>query len=77
MARTCQCGQVITCGCKDRVANDGTVVCSSCVANYNAQLAQKKNGQKNAGLDYNAMQIPASMAPQNVSVSVKFNNFNQ
>lgn len=39
--RTCpNCGTTITCGCQDKVANDGKRVCSKCVSFYNQSLVQ-------------------------------------
>ena len=41
--RTCtNCNAQITCGCQDRIAIDGKLVCSSCVATYEQTLIQKK-----------------------------------
>jgi hypothetical protein len=41
--RTCtNCNAQITCGCQDRIATDGKLVCSSCVATYEQTLIQKK-----------------------------------
>lgn len=37
--RTCpNCGTTITCGCQDRIATDGKLVCSNCIALYEQQL---------------------------------------
>lgn len=39
--RICKnCGATITCGCQDRTASNGVVVCSNCVALYEQQLKQ-------------------------------------
>jgi hypothetical protein len=38
--RTCtNCGTQITCGCQDRIASNGSKVCSTCLALYEQQLA--------------------------------------
>ena len=36
------CGKQLSCGCQRRTASDGTQVCSSCVASYEAKLKQGK-----------------------------------
>jgi hypothetical protein len=37
--RTCtNCGNTITCGCQDRIASNGTRVCSSCLAAYEQKI---------------------------------------
>jgi len=36
------CGKQLSCGCQRRRASDGTQVCSTCVASYEAKLKQKK-----------------------------------
>lgn len=39
--RTCKnCGATITCGCQDRTASNGIVVCSNCIAIYEQNLKQ-------------------------------------
>lgn len=47
--RTCQnCGATITCGCQDRVASDGKLVCSNCITAYEQKLtAQNVNANEN------------------------------
>lgn len=38
---TCKhCGKRLSCGCQRRKASDGTQVCSTCVASYEAKLKQ-------------------------------------
>lgn len=32
------CGKTLSCGCKKRVASDGTSCCQDCVQAYNAKL---------------------------------------
>tara|TARA_R100001510_G_scaffold57018_2_gene63823 strand:- start:1165 stop:1320 length:156 start_codon:yes stop_codon:yes gene_type:complete len=34
------CNRTLTCGCQKRKASDGTQVCSSCAAAYEAKLKQ-------------------------------------
>lgn len=34
------CGAQVTCGCQVRTASNGTRVCSTCVATYEANLAK-------------------------------------
>lgn len=42
--RTCQnCGNTITCGCQDRIASDGKLVCSSCVVSYEHDIIAKNH----------------------------------
>lgn len=36
------CNTKLSCGCKKRVANDGTSCCTACVAGYNLKLDQNK-----------------------------------
>lgn len=36
------CNATLSCGCKKRVAKDGTACCASCVNAYNVKLAAKK-----------------------------------
>lgn len=45
------CGNTLTCGCKKRIAKDGTKCCASCVTAYNNKLAAEgilkaSNGNK-------------------------------
>ena len=39
------CGKKFTCGCQKAKANNGVVVCKSCVGTYNGSLANKANSQ--------------------------------
>lgn len=37
--RTCtNCGTTITCGCQDRIASNGTRVCTNCISSYEIQI---------------------------------------
>jgi len=37
--RTCpNCGTAISCGCQDRTATNGKLVCSNCIALYEQQI---------------------------------------
>jgi hypothetical protein len=46
--RVCSnCNSQITCGCQDRIATDGKLACSSCVANYEQELINKKVAESN------------------------------
>jgi len=40
------CKRKLSCGCQRRTASDGTQVCSSCIASYEAQLKSKKGLNK-------------------------------
>ena len=44
---TCNnCKTTLSCGCQQRKASDGTMVCSSCLSNYETSLANLKNLNK-------------------------------
>lgn len=38
MRQCSNCGAQITCGCQDRIASDGKLVCANCIALYEQQL---------------------------------------
>jgi transposase len=42
------CGAAITCGCQERVASNGKLVCSNCISSYEEQLEAMKKIQSNA-----------------------------
>lgn len=47
--RTCQnCGATITCGCQDRVASDGKLVCSNCISAYEQNLTAQNVTNENS-----------------------------
>ncbi len=39
------CNKVLSCGCQRRRASDGTQVCSTCVAAYEAKLKQNNRNK--------------------------------
>lgn len=43
------CGSEITCGCQDRIASNGAVVCTNCIALYEQVLVNTQTIQNNAG----------------------------
>lgn len=49
MRKCPNCNSEITCGCQDRVASNGAVVCTNCIALYEQVLATNQNIQTNAG----------------------------
>ena len=54
------CQARLSCGCQKRVASNGTAVCSTCLASYEAKLT----GGKHAGTPV----APKSTDPSNVTV---------
>jgi DNA-directed RNA polymerase subunit M/transcription elongation factor TFIIS len=41
MSKCPNCGRVLTCGCQKATAQNGAIVCNSCVASYNNSLRPK------------------------------------
>lgn len=41
MSKCPNCGRVLTCGCQKATAQNGAIVCNSCVASYNNALRPK------------------------------------
>lgn len=38
MRQCSNCGTQISCGCQDRIASNGVMVCASCISSYEQQL---------------------------------------
>lgn len=47
MRKCPNCGSEITCGCQDRVASNGALVCSNCAPMYEQMLANVNQSQQN------------------------------
>lgn len=42
MKKCNNCDAAISCSCQQRIASDGKLVCSSCIAQYEKQVAAQK-----------------------------------
>lgn len=70
----CQLCQVpVGCGCNLKTTRDGKLkVCGTCVTKYNNNLGANNQPKQQINYDPSKLQV----APENVNVSVKYNNYN-
>ncbi len=53
MSQCANCGNQLSCGCQRRTASNGTQVCSSCLARYEASIKQSTPATSAEGPTFN------------------------